>query len=305
MHMFSEILEFLWNSCTKVCKADQVDFIFDSYIENSIKEGERQRRSAVGAPLQFVRLEETTLIPVQIERFWSCSRNKEMLQILAKCYSERKAFNAGHKTVLSGIVSDMDGVISGQKNSRSESFNREDLHAQMWLEEAEVPVIPHILKAVSNGVERVVVLSNDTDVVVLLVFYIFDFFSLGLKECWIRVGTGEKTRLIPIHNLGRKLRHRTCSAVMKAHILTGCDVTSKIGTKTAAIKVNPESYLHNFGEENNPSTKSILKAEAYLVCVPDKNSPAKSFDELRYLRYNTKTSHCLNSYQHRTHFRVI
>ena len=48
MHMFSEVLELLWNSCTKVCKADQVDFIFDSYIENSMKEGERQRRSAVG-----------------------------------------------------------------------------------------------------------------------------------------------------------------------------------------------------------------------------------------------------------------
>ena len=84
----------------------------------------------------------------------------------------------------------------------------------MWLEEAEVRVIPHIHKAVSNGMERVVVLSIDTDVVVLLPFYIFDFFSLGLKECWIRVGPIEKTKFIPIHTLGRKLGHRTCSAVM-------------------------------------------------------------------------------------------
>ena len=112
-----------------------------------------------------------------------------MLQILAKCYFERKAFDAELKTFLSRIVSDMDGVISGQEVFHSESFTREDL--QMCLEEADVRVIPHIHKAVSNGVERVVVLSNDTDVVVLLLFYIFDFFSLGLKECWIRVGTGE------------------------------------------------------------------------------------------------------------------
>ena len=37
MLMFNEVLEFLWNFCTKVCTADQVDFVFDSYIENSIK----------------------------------------------------------------------------------------------------------------------------------------------------------------------------------------------------------------------------------------------------------------------------
>ena len=51
---------------------------------------------------------------------------------------------------------------------------------------------------------------------------------------------------------------------MKAHILTGCDVTSKTEAKTAAIKASPENYLHNFGEQNNLSA-------------------AKSFDELRYL----------------------
>ena len=91
-----------------------------------------------------------------------------MLQILAKCYFDRKASDAEHKTVLSGIVSDTDGVISGQEISRSESFTGEDL--QMWLEEADVRVISHIHKAVSNGVKRVVLLSYDTDVMVLLHF---------------------------------------------------------------------------------------------------------------------------------------
>ena len=230
--------------------------------------------------------------------------------MLAKCYFERKAFYAEHKTVLSGIVSDMDGVISGQEISRSERFTREDL--QMWLEEAEVRVILHIHKAVSNGAERVVVPSNDTDVVILLLFYIF-YFSRGLKGCWIRVGTGEKTRFIPIHALGRKLGHRTCSAVMKAHILMRCDVTSKIGRKTASIKASPESYLHNFSEENNSSAEAFLKAEEYLVRVLDKNSPAKSFDELRYLWYKNKnkslselppTSHSLQSHSERSFFVV-
>ena len=206
-----------------------------------------------------------------------------------------KAFDAEQKTVLSGIVSDKDGVISGQEIFCSESFTREDL--KMWLEEADVRVI-------LNGVERVVVLSNDIDVVVLPLFYMFDFFSLGLKECWIRVGTGEKTRLIPIHTLGGKLGHCTCSAVMKAHTLMGGDVTSKIGIKTAAIKASPESYLHNFGEENNPSAEAFLEAEEYLVRVLDKTAQLSHLMSSDIYGTKTKTSHCLNSHQHRTHFRV-
>ena len=75
-----------------------------------------------------------------------------------------------------------------------------------------------------------------------------------------------------------------------------CDVTSKIGRKTAPIKTSPESYLHNFSKENNPSAEAFLKAEEYLVCVLDKNSAAKSFDELSIYGTRTKTSHCLNSY---------
>ena len=142
-------------------------------------------------------------------------------------------------------------------------------------------------------------------------FFCSSFFYLGLKECWIRVGTGEKTRFIPIHMLERKLGHRTCSVVMKAPIFTGCDVTSKIGTKAAAIKASLESYLRNFGEENNPFAEAFLKEQEYLVCVLDKNNPAKSFDELRYLWHTNKnkslselppTSHSLQSHLERCFF---
>ena len=117
-----------------------------------------------------------------------------MLQILAKCYFERKEFDAEHKTVLSGIVSDTDGVISGQEISHSESFKREDL--QMWLEEADVRVIPHIHKAVSNGVKRVVLILYDTDVVVLLHFRLLLPWSEGmLLELAKKQGSFPFTRL--------------------------------------------------------------------------------------------------------------
>jgi len=43
----------------------------------------------------------------------------------------------------------------------------------------------------------VVVKSNDTDTVVLLLHYIGLFKECGLQEFWVQFGTGEKRRMIP------------------------------------------------------------------------------------------------------------
>ena len=42
-----------------------------------------------------------------------------------------------------------------------------------------------------------VVKSNDTDTVVLLLHYIGLFKEGGLQELWVHFGTGEKRRMIP------------------------------------------------------------------------------------------------------------
>ena len=70
--------------------------------------------------------------------------------------------------------------------------------------------------------------------VVLMIHYMEKFLELGLSELWLRYGTGTKKRFIPIHTLNTKIgyiRH----TLLKAHILTGCDITSKVGTKLAAL----------------------------------------------------------------------
>ena len=71
------------------------------------------------------------------------------------------------------------------------------------------------------------------------------FFPLGLKELWLRYGTGAKQRFIPIHTLCIKIGNIQYS-LLKAHILTGCDVTSKVGTKLAAVNsIKKRECLHN------------------------------------------------------------
>ena len=153
------------------------------------------------------------------------------------------------------------------------------------IEEADGRMVPHIAKAADYGMERVVILSNDTDVVVLMIHYMNRFLSRGLKELWLRYGTGAKQRFIPIHSLCIKLGDIQHS-ILKAHILTGCDVTSKIGTKLAAVNsIKMGNTLIRFGENSFDGKRS---AEVFLINVLDAKCNCNSFDELRYEMYRKR-----------------
>ena len=87
-------------------------------------------------------------------------------------------------------------------------------------------------------------LSNDADVVVLVLYYIEKFVRECLQKLWIRYST--HTKYLPIHILYEKLGASFCFVLLNVHILTGCDMTSDVGTKESAIKVKPDKFLHAF-----------------------------------------------------------
>ena len=50
---------------------------FDSYVENSLKDSEHERR--VKGQLVFSEVTDNTKLPNQMEKFWNCQTNKELL----------------------------------------------------------------------------------------------------------------------------------------------------------------------------------------------------------------------------------
>ena len=84
-------------------------------------------------------------------------------------------------------------------------------------------------------------------------------------EVWIKYGTGNNKRYIPLHTYAPNLGETKSNLVMKIHILYGCDVTSKIGTKSAALKRKSDEYLQLFGEKHVDSELAFNNAEKYLV----------------------------------------
>ena len=136
------------------------------------------------------------------------------------------------------------------------------------------------------GKKSIIVSSTDTDVFVLLVYYWRELNVEGLEELWMKGGVGETTRYIPIHILTKKVGMNLCKVLPAIHALSGCDYTSKVGTKHSALLVNPEMYLKDLGILNHNVDSLFDKAEAYLTQVLKKGTTFKTLDQLRFHKYH-------------------
>ena len=304
-----EVFQTVWNLMENSCNAKRIEVIYDSYLERSIKESERLHRCEV-QPIDVINLTLESTMPVELESFWGSATNKYQLQTISREYFTKKSLECNQDIILSGYVTDAEGehnaiaVINGSVMPKSE--------LNSFIEEADSRMIPHIAKAGEEQHERVLVMSNDTDVVIYNLAYFSQFKQRGVKQLWIRFGSQDKKRDIPIHSIAEKFGDEKCLALLKAHILTGCDVTSRIGTKAAAVKARPELYLQHFGEEPLRET-ALQQAEKYLVKVIDFKSNCETFDELRYKVYTLKgktlnllppTSTALSAHLQRCHYFV-
>ncbi len=148
------------------------------------------------------------------------------------------------------------------------------------IEEADIRLIPHALHASSNGAERLVVLSNDTDVLVALLHHCMILRNHGLQELWMKAGIADTTQYIPVHTLAVKKSHDICRVLPAIHALSGCDSVSKFGTKLSALKADPVKYLTDIGNNSqHPDLEQIFsKAEEYLIQVLRLETECKTLD---------------------------
>ena len=123
-------------------------------------------------------------------------------------------------------------IISSKKKSKVDDLSNS------WVEEADDRLVLHVEWAIrKEKCERVVVISNNSDTVALLLYHLPHLRTISLKELWQQYGTGEKRRMIPLRQALLNLGQSFTSVILKAHVLTGDDCISKIGTKHAALSL--------------------------------------------------------------------
>jgi len=79
---FGEFCDSLMNLVQHTSKrASKIDFVFDSYLERSIKDSERQKKKKKSS-IELLEIERKTPLPVEMDRFWPSSIYKANLETL-------------------------------------------------------------------------------------------------------------------------------------------------------------------------------------------------------------------------------
>ena len=90
-------------------------------------------------------------------------------------------------------------------------------------QEADTRVVLHSIYSVQNeDVERIIIHANDTDIVVICVYYASTLLR-DLPELWVRTA---RDSYLPIHGIAAALGPASCRALLFIHSLSGRDTTS-------------------------------------------------------------------------------
>ena len=190
----------------------RVDLVFDVYRHDSLKSETRQTRG------EGVRISVRKNTPVykDFQRFMRNDTNKtELFNMIS---NEVVCIPTQESTIVATVS---DRVVS---NIAIDTTNLGECNH----EEADTRLLLHAYDAFLNGFKKILIITVDTDVVVIALHH---FTKLNVEELWIEFGAGKSRRFIPIHVYAKKLGEKLCNGLTFWHALTGCDTVSMFSGK--------------------------------------------------------------------------
>ena len=158
-------------------------------------------------------------------------------------------------------------------------------------EEADTRILLHAINLAQSH-SRIIVRCDDTDVLVLLIYYcgkgVFGDCKVYMKAGHCSKATNRQ-RFIPVNTITDQIGQDVSLCLPASHAISGCDTTSslfKIGKRTAFSKL-----LLNIGDllplaqlgQSSDITNELPTATKYaLLLYGSKSNSCKSLDQLRY-----------------------
>jgi hypothetical protein len=170
---------------------------------------------------------------------------------------------------------------------RDASF--EVVHTQ---DDADLPIVKTAINFARE--QNVMVVAEDTDILVLLCYYVDPTLN------GILLGTepkrGQKAKLWDIHKTKLLLGEEVCHRLPAIHALTGCDTTSKlfgIGKATALKKLKSTKHMQeslNTFCDVFASKENVLKSGSEVLSCLYGGVPFEGLDVLRFRKFGTKVA---------------
>ena len=99
---FGNVIRWIFSAGKSVCSRTSLHIVFDSYIEYSVKGGERTRRALGIEAIDMAVIGPDVPIPQQIDKFWPSPSNKTKLQSLTRALATEQQLQI--PIVISGCV---------------------------------------------------------------------------------------------------------------------------------------------------------------------------------------------------------
>ncbi len=250
----------------------RVDVVFDRYLHHSVKSAMRKKRTGPGTRLvrRMVNSRDVPL-PTNWKQFIDLPENKTNLSefLSSQLMIKAQSLN-GYEVIVAAGFADIEDTRSSQgRDMRNLMSNHE---------EADTRIILHGIDAQQQGFNQLVVVCQDTDVLVLLTH----FADKLCQEIWFKAGTTRQHRNIKIHSIEMPLDVR--GNLVAFHAITGCDTVSSfygIGKKKAwKVFLKHPHLLQNLGL-GEITTETVAKAEEFVCRLYQPNSALTSINKVR------------------------
>ncbi|XP_031574483.1 uncharacterized protein LOC116308242 [Actinia tenebrosa] len=264
----------------QVEKVKRVDVVWDVYRDDSLKKATRQKRGSGQRRKALM----STRIPSDWKGFLRNDENKtELFQLLAVNLMSLKM------PVGKEIYSTHGEIVLSSTNRTEMEYLAPSTH-----EEADTRLMIHVMDASACGHRRVMVRSNDADVVLLAVSI---FNLLQVDELWVTYGSGKHLQFLPAHSIAGSLGTERASVLPLFHALTGCDTVSFFngkGKKTAwnVWDVYPELTPKLKALKSLPGDvddECIAIIERFVVLLYDRTSNLAQVNKARQELFSQKS----------------
>ena len=217
LHMLELIL------CTTINNRNR--FFFFVYRELSITKAERMRRSS--AKLNFSRIVSSQLIR-QWNNFLSSSQNKTaLIQFLCHNWKLEKYHHLLRRKQVYIAYEEISYWFNGDEWCEVQESRSNE-------EGADTRMLLHANRTRSNGIENILIHTPDTDVFIIMMFFLNSIHNL-----YIKTGTKGKLRIIDLESVKEACKNsfqntdvdKVFNAIPGLHASIGCDTVSTFAGK--------------------------------------------------------------------------